>query len=253
MAKQFTKKPVTITAYTFAEFLEYGKLNAPVDSKLSEGGNPWHFEFHGIPVTQETDSCYLASTKDHGSLRFTVSDMIIIGTQPGDIYPCNIETFKTLFDEVETVEGYEPHQVRVVLEYRALVLNIEKLSTFFETEFFKNNLDVNEQMRMKIQKVHMESYASVLWDRINAFTGDVPRPLTFGEKAMGITFNHGKGEIAWQIHYAKMLMAESADLMHNLRSHADPGEYAALCTIAIRDLQKSQMMMVKAITWRDEN
>lgn len=41
--------------YTFDEFVQYGKDN---------GGNivngmPWHFTFHGFPVTHENDNHYL--------------------------------------------------------------------------------------------------------------------------------------------------------------------------------------------------
>lgn len=75
--------------------------------------------------------------------------------------------------------------------------------------------------------------------------------LTFGEKAVGLTFNHGEGPIQQQIHEAKKMCAAPIDSMNDLRAQAGPGEYAALCTIAIRKLQDAQMAMVKAITWKD--
>lgn len=77
------------------------------------------------------------------------------------------------------------------------------------------------------------------------------RDLTFGEKAVGLTFNHGAGEIFEAIDLAKKTCAATIDQMNTLRSKSESGEYKALCTIAIRSLQTSQMLMVKAITWKD--
>lgn len=75
--------------------------------------------------------------------------------------------------------------------------------------------------------------------------------LTFGQKAVGLTFNHGEGEIHQQIQDAKQTCANAIDQMNDLRTKSDSGEYKALCTIAIRKLQSAQMDMVKAITWKD--
>jgi hypothetical protein len=78
------------------------------------------------------------------------------------------------------------------------------------------------------------------------------RELTFGEKAVGLTFNHGdNGEIFENIDSAKRICAKAIDQMNDLRSKSESGEYKALCTIAIRKLQSAQMDMVKAITWQD--
>ena len=76
--------------------------------------------------------------------------------------------------------------------------------------------------------------------------------LTYGQKAVGLTFNHGTGEIHEQINKAKQTCADAIDQMDALRSQDTvSGEYKALCTIAIRKLQSAQMDMVKAITWKD--
>lgn len=79
------------------------------------------------------------------------------------------------------------------------------------------------------------------------------KELTFGQKAVGLTFNHGEGEIFTSVNQAKQTCAEAIDQMNNLRNAAEPfkAEYKALCTIAIRKLQSAQMDMVKAITWKD--
>lgn len=77
------------------------------------------------------------------------------------------------------------------------------------------------------------------------------RELTFGEKAVGLTFNHGEGDIFNQVNDAKITCAKAIDQMNELRNNSESGEYKALATIAIRKLQDAQMQMVKAITWKD--
>lgn len=86
---------------------------------------------------------------------------------------------------------------------------------------------------------------------VDALKPQTHRELTFGQKAVGFTFNHGVGEIFHQVQEAKATLARAIDQMNNLRAIAGPGEYSALCTIAIRSLQASQMAAVKAITWKD--
>ena len=85
--------------------------------------------------------------------------------------------------------------------------------------------------------------------------------LTFGEKAVGLTFNHAEGEIAEHVNSAKTKCAEAIDMMDEIRARSNDTdtdyplgaspERAALATIAIRSLQAAQMAMVKAITWKD--
>lgn len=79
----------------------------------------------------------------------------------------------------------------------------------------------------------------------------IGRPLTYGQKAVGLTFNHGEGEIFHQVHEAKVICAKAIDQMDLLRSKSESGEYKELSTIAIRKAQSAQMQMVKAITWKD--
>lgn len=102
----------------------------------------------------------------------------------------------------------------------------------------------------------------------NTKSGIVGRPLTYGEKAVGLTFNHREGEIFDHVDSAKKTCAQAIDMMDTIRARStEPDqkqeavgrsyplgfskERIALATIAIRDLQKAQMMMVKAITWKE--
>jgi len=77
------------------------------------------------------------------------------------------------------------------------------------------------------------------------------KELTFGQKAVGLTFNHGEGEIFTQVNQAKQTCADAIDQMKAIMDSEGRSERAALATIAYRKLQQVQMDMVKAITWKD--
>lgn len=73
------------------------------------------------------------------------------------------------------------------------------------------------------------------------------RELTFGERAVGLTFNpSGDGHV----HHCKRLHAEAIDQMHRLRETSTDPEQKRLASIAITEMQGAQMWGVKALTWR---
>lgn len=68
MAK-FKMKPMIVEAVTFDELVAYG---------LTQTNNvynnmPWSFEFMGIPVTHETDDCYIVGTE-----KFTRNHLLVV-------------------------------------------------------------------------------------------------------------------------------------------------------------------------------
>lgn len=74
------------------------------------------------------------------------------------------------------------------------------------------------------------------------------RELSFGEKAVGLTFNPS-GDLA--VNACKAAFAKVIDQMNDLRN--SPGsspEIARMCSIAISEAQTAQMWAVKAITWK---
>lgn len=74
----------------------------------------------------------------------------------------------------------------------------------------------------------------------NATSSELTVPaLTFGEKAVGLTFNPSADP-----------MVESIKRNERIRLDKDKSEQKAMLTLAIRDLQTSQMWAVKAVTWR---
>ena len=74
-----------------------------------------------------------------------------------------------------------------------------------------------------------------------------PRELSFGEKAVGLTFNPGGHQAVNSI---KTLSAALIDELNDMRNSTDSGEAKAQFTIAIRSIQEGQMWGVKAATWQ---
>lgn len=93
----FKKKPVTIEAITFDELVEYGKSTMPENHLVN--GMPWSFDYKGHPITHENDECYLIPTSE-GTMNMTPNDMLITGVK-GEIYPCELDSFKETYDIVE--------------------------------------------------------------------------------------------------------------------------------------------------------
>jgi len=73
--------------------------------------------------------------------------------------------------------------------------------------------------------------------------------LTFGQKAVGITFNPSNNG---EVDRCKQQFANSIDQMHALRSsETSTAEQKRLASVAITELQGAQMWAVKALTWKD--
>lgn len=74
------------------------------------------------------------------------------------------------------------------------------------------------------------------------------RELTYGEKAVGLTFNpSGDGDVI----EIKALYAKIIDLCDQLRKEAGPGEKGRLLSVAITEAQTAQMWAVKGVTYKD--
>ena len=73
------------------------------------------------------------------------------------------------------------------------------------------------------------------------------RELTFGEKAVGLTFNPSQDP---NVYRCKTAFANVIDNMNNLRSTTEAPEVKRMASVAITEAQTAQMWAVKAITWR---
>lgn len=71
--------------------------------------------------------------------------------------------------------------------------------------------------------------------------------LTFGQKAVGITFNPGGHAL---VNAIKEKAAEYIDLLNEAKNATDNGEIKRMLSIAITEAQTSQMWAVKAVTWQ---
>lgn len=72
------------------------------------------------------------------------------------------------------------------------------------------------------------------------------RELTYGEKAVGLNFNHSNDPVVQSI---KIRYANAIDELDYLRSYSEDGEQKRLLSIAITETQAAQMWAVKAATW----
>lgn len=76
---------------------------------------------------------------------------------------------------------------------------------------------------------------------------EVQREMTFGEKAVGLTFNPSND---LDVDRCKRTFAEAIDQMNHLCSTTDNPEVRRMASIAITEAQAAQMWAVKAITWK---
>lgn len=74
------------------------------------------------------------------------------------------------------------------------------------------------------------------------------RELTFGEKAVGLSFNpSGNADVT----LCKKGVADLIDQLHQHRRANIGGEIARLASVAITALQGAQMWAVKALTYQE--
>lgn len=76
---------------------------------------------------------------------------------------------------------------------------------------------------------------------------NLQRQLTFGEKAVGITFNPGGHPL---VNAIKEKAAEYIDILNTARETTENPEMKRQLSIAITEAQTSQMWAVKAVTWQ---
>jgi hypothetical protein len=75
---------------------------------------------------------------------------------------------------------------------------------------------------------------------------DAERELTFGEKAVGLSFNPSKNEAVDQL---KRQAAQFIEACNDFRNATEDGEVKRMLSVAITEAQTAQMWAVKAVTW----
>ena len=71
--------------------------------------------------------------------------------------------------------------------------------------------------------------------------------LTFGQRAVGLTFNPSGDDAVAQ---CKQEFATAIDRLNDLRETTSDPDVKRMASIAITEAQTAQMWAVKAITWR---
>lgn len=79
-------------------------------------------------------------------------------------------------------------------------------------------------------------------------SNDEQRQLTFGEKAVGLSFNPSKMP---EVDNIKRSCAAAIDVIYDLKKAEHVGEKIAQFQLAIRSIQEGQMWGVKAATWQE--
>jgi hypothetical protein len=74
------------------------------------------------------------------------------------------------------------------------------------------------------------------------------KELTFGEKAVGLTFNPSNDPTVQEM---KEAAARFIDICDKARQVSMSGEQKRLLSVAITEAQTAQMWAVKGATWRD--
>lgn len=73
------------------------------------------------------------------------------------------------------------------------------------------------------------------------------RELSYGEKAVGLTFNPGGNP---KVNEIKEQFAKVIDTMNDARLESNDGEVKRMMSVAITEAQTAQMWAVKAVTWK---
>lgn len=92
-----------------------------------------------------------------------------ISWSPKDVFEESYISTDVLINKTKAFGEYEPHQQRVLDELKDLTKKSFDLSNFIKTEFFTERLDSEEQQRLKQQLIVMQTYESILIQRINQF------------------------------------------------------------------------------------
>ena len=90
MAK-FKMKPMIVEAMTFDELIQYGLTQ----TENVYNNMPWSFEYMGIPITHETDDCYIIGGAD----RFTKNHLLV--KKDNEISIVERDAFELISEPVE--------------------------------------------------------------------------------------------------------------------------------------------------------
>jgi transcription termination factor NusB len=79
----------------------------------------------------------------------------------------------------------------------------------------------------------------------------MPDEKTYGQKLVGLDFNHAEGETHDAVHEAKQHCADLIDMVNDRRNPNDSHIKNTLSTFAVTTMLAAQMAVVKVLTWKD--
>ena len=88
---KFKMKPMIVEAMTFDELMQYGLTQ----TKNVYNNMPWSFDYMGVPITHETDDCYIIG----GTERFTKNHLLVI--KNNEISIVEKDVFELISEPVE--------------------------------------------------------------------------------------------------------------------------------------------------------
>lgn len=79
-------------------------------------------------------------------------------------------------------------------------------------------------------------------------TNPAVKPLTYGQKLVGLTSNPSGDPLVVDCKEAYALIIDN---LNTLRERTQSAEVKRMCSVAITEAQTSQMWAVKALTWKE--
>ena len=112
-------------------------------------------------------------------------------------------------------------------------------------------MPTNQEGINSMKQLSKEEMNEILKEKKPLFTQPQSmRQLTFGEKAVGLTFNSGGNP---KVESIKRIFASLIDELEGYRNPENAErhpEIARMLSVAITEAQSSQMWAVKAVTWQ---
>lgn len=136
-------------------------------------------------------------------------------------------------------------------------IKIKEVDVRWITEDFKQYIEVRPQTDTKQHLAGDECWCKPLIDRDNGRPiiihkerdmddSTAVRELTFGERAVGLTFNPSN---KLEVQSIKEQFASLLDNLNEQRNATEDGEVKRMLSVAITEAQTAQMWAVKAVTW----
>ncbi len=153
------------------------------------------------------------------------------------------EEDESLFDNCEKLLCHSGAVKELFIKQMELAYNKGREESSSCNTLCTNRKDTYHEWNMRNNKeCYCKSNTNIHMENTNG-----TRELTYGEKAVGLTFNPGGNP---KVDEVKKLYAQIIDLCNDLRSQTGPGEKGRHLSVAITEAESAQMRAVKGITYQ---